>query len=128
MSNDEYIKDLISISKRTSELMKAVAETQRQSLKETKRNDYKRTEAKKLVKEMGSVGDLAEKKEALNKLINSTPANNNRRKEMLEEYRQVDTKIKDYWDKKITSWEEGTAKVDDEFKKPVIKVDKDIKK
>ena len=71
MSNDEYIKDLISISKRTSELMKAVAETQRQSLKETKRNDYKRTEAKKLVKEMGSVGDLAEKKEALNKLINS---------------------------------------------------------
>lgn len=128
MSNDEYIKDLISISKRTSELMKAVAETQRQSLKETKRNDYKRTEAKKLVKEIGSVGDLAEKKEALNKLINSTPANNNRRKEMLEEYRQVDTKIKDYWDKKITSWEEGTAKVDDEFKKPVIKVDKDIKK
>ncbi len=128
MSNDEYIKDLISISKRTSELMKAVAETQRQSLKETKRNDYKRTEARKLVKEMGSVGDLAEKKEALNKLINSTPPNNNRRKEMLEEYRQVDSKIKDYWDKKITSWEKGTAKVDDEFKKPVIKVDKDIKK
>jgi hypothetical protein len=128
MSNDDYIRNLLSISKRTSELMKDVAETQRQSLKEIKRNDYKRTEAKKLVKEMGSVGDLAEKKEALNKLINSTPPNNNRRKEMLEEYRQVDSKIKDYWDKKITSWEKGTAKVDDEFKKPVIKVDKDIKK
>ena len=64
----------------------------------------------------------------MSKLINSTPANNNRRKEMLEEYRQVDTKIKDYCEKKITSWEELTAKVDDEFKKPVIKVDKDIKK
>ena len=115
--NDEYFNQLINISKSTNKLLKDVAETQRQSTKATKKSDHKRTQVKKFVKGIGSVADLAEKKESLQKLLDTTPPKNNRRNEFLEEYVSVDKKIKDYWDRKITSWEDGTAKVDDEFKK-----------
>jgi len=115
--NDDYFNELISISQSTNRLLKDVAETQRQSTKATKKSEHKRTEVKDLVKGLGSVADLADKKEALNKLIDSTPLKNNRRNEMLEEYRQVDSKIKDYWDKKISRYEKGQAEIDKEFSK-----------
>ena len=75
--NDEYFNQLINISKSTNKLLKDVAETQRQSTKATKKSDHKRTQVKKFVKGIGSVADLAEKKESLQKLLDTTPPKNN---------------------------------------------------